>query len=137
MEYTKTLPITSRKIIVSKTLVSTATYIPVPLALTGLSLVKPLTTSSTILIPFLIVVAVASASIFEVKLFLSTVAKGKIAAVINDFKKIVFGAFTILIPETAYAASFLTTLDHNLALLSMGGTVLTELAIGVYLLKRS
>jgi predicted permease len=137
MEYTKTLPISSRKIIVSKALVSTATYIPVPLALAGLSLVKPLTAFSTILIPFLITVAVASASIFEVKLFLSTVAKGKIAAVLNDLEKIAVGALTILIPEAAYAASFLTALDHNLSLLVMGGTVLAELAIGVYLLKRS
>jgi predicted permease len=137
LEYTKTLPISSRKIIVSKALVSTATYIPVPLALVGLSLIKPPTSFSTILIPFLIIVAVASASVFEVKIFLSTVAKGKIAAVINDFEKMVVGALTILIPEAAYAASFLAPLDHGFSLLVMGGTVIAELAIGVYLLQRS
>jgi hypothetical protein len=89
------------------------------------------------LIPFFITVAVASASIFEIKLFLSTVAKGKIAAVVNDFEKMVVGALTILIPEAAYAASFLAPLDHGFSLLVMGGTVIAELAIGVYLLQRS
>jgi len=137
LEYTKTLPISSRRIVISKALVSTATYVPVPLALTGLSLVKPLTSFSAIVIPFLTIIAVASASIFEIKLFLSTVAKGKVAAIANDLEKIVVGVLTLLIPDVAYAASFLTTLNHGFSLLAMGGILLVELSIGVYMLRRS
>ena len=107
LEYTKTLPISSRRIVVPKALVSTATYVPVPLALAVLSLFKPLTSPSAILIPFLIILPVASASIFEIKLFLRTAAKGKIASVLNDFEKLTVGVAVILVPEVAYAAGFL------------------------------
>jgi predicted permease len=137
LEYTKTLPINSRRIIVSKALVSTATYVPVPLALVVLSAIKPLTSVSTILIPFFIIMAVASASIFEIKLFLRSAAEGKIAAVVNDLAKLVVGALTVLVPEVAYAVAFLKSLDHSFSLLVMGVTALIELAAAVYTLRRS
>src|SRR5208283_4700393 len=66
LEYTKTLPISSRRIVVPKALVSTATFVPVPIALATLSLFKPLTSPASLFIPFLIVLPVASASIFEI-----------------------------------------------------------------------
>jgi len=136
LEYTKTLPISSRRIILSKAMLSTATYVTVPLALVGLSLVKPAASFSAVLIPFLITIAIASASIIEIKLFLGTVVKGKINAIINDLEKLVVGIFTILIPECAYAASFLTTFDQSFSLLVMAGTVLVELVVGFYVLRR-
>jgi hypothetical protein len=137
LEYTKTLPINSRRIIVSKALVSTAAYVPVPLALVGLSSVKPLTSLSAILIPFFITMAVASASIFEIKLFLRNAAKGKIAAVVSDLEKLIVGVLTILVPEAAYAAAFRKSLDHSFSLLVLGGTALAELTVAVYMLRRS
>jgi predicted permease len=137
LEYTKTLPISSRKIVVSKTLVSTATYVLVPLALIGLSFIKHLTSLSSILIPFLVIMSVASASIFEIKLFLRATAKGKIGAIVNDVEKLVVGVLTVLIPEVAYATAFLLSLNHDLSLLVMGATALSELAVAVYLLRRS
>jgi predicted permease len=136
LEYTKTLPLNSRQIIISKALVSTATYVPVPLALLGLALVKPMTSFSSAFTPFFITFAVASASIFEVKLFLGTVAKGKIAAVVSDFEILVVGVLTVLLPELAYAVLFLTTFDHWLSLLAMGGTALLELSVSIYTLRR-
>jgi predicted permease len=137
LEYTKTLPISSVKIIVSKTLVSVGTYVLVPIALVGLSLIKPLTSLSTILIPFLMMMAVASASIFELKLFLGTAAKGKVAAVVGDIEKLFIGAFIVLLPEAAYAAVFLALFDHSISLLIMGATALAELAATLYMLRRS
>jgi predicted permease len=136
LEYTKTLPISSRRIILSKAMVSTATYVTVPLALVGLSLIKPVTSFSAMLIPFLITIAIASASIIEVKLFLGTVVKGKINAIVNDLEKLIIGVFALLIPECVYAASFLTTLDQSFSLLVMATTVLAELAVSFYMLKR-
>jgi predicted permease len=136
LEYTKTLPIDSRKIVVSKTLVSTATYVLVPLALVGLSLIKPLTSLSSILIPFIVILSVASASIFEIKLFLRASAKGKIGAIVNDIEKLVVGVLAVLIPEVAYATVFLLSLNHGLSLLVMGATALSELAVAVSSLRR-
>ncbi len=137
LEYTKTLPISARKIVISKTLVSTATYVLVPLALIGLSFVKPLTSFSSILIPCLTTISVASASVFEIKLFLRTAAKSKLGAIANDLEKLVLGVLCVLIPMAAYSATFLLSLNHGLSLLAMGVIAFSELAAAIYLLRRS
>ncbi len=136
LEYTKTLPISSRRIIVPKALVSTATYVPVPIALAILSLVKPLTAPTTILIPFLIILPVAAASIFEIKLFLRTAAKAKIASVLNDFEKLTVGIAVILVPEVAYAAGFLATFNHAFALSAMSAVAFLEFAVALLVIRR-
>ena len=137
LEYTKTLPISSQKIVLPKALVSTATYVPVPIALAILSLFKPLTSSSALLIPFIIVLSVASASILEIKLFLRTAAKGKIASVFNDFEKLAVGVVVILVPEVAYAVGFLATFNHAFSLLVMGAVSFAEFAVAFFVLRRS
>jgi predicted permease len=137
LEYTKTLPVNANRIITSKTLISTATYVPVPLTLLGMAFMKQLTSPLTILIPYITIMAIASASIFEIKLFLSSATKGKIAALIHDLEKLIAGVIITLIPEVAYATTFFISFDHVLAILIMGGTAVAELAMAVYLLKRS
>jgi len=134
-EYTKTLPVSSRKIMVAKALVSTATYVPVPIALICLSLIKPFASISSIFIPLLMIGAVTSASVFEVKIFLRSAARGKIAAVVNDLEKLVVGGFTVLAPVVAYSVVFLKSFDHVISILAMGGTVLAELAVAFYILR--
>jgi predicted permease len=136
LEYTKTLPINSRRIIVPKALVATATYVPVPLALTVLSLFKPLTSPSAILIPFLIILPVASASIFEIKLFLRNASRGKISSVLNDFEKLTVGVAVILAPLLVYAAEFLATFNHDFSFLAMAVVAFIELAAALYVLKK-
>jgi predicted permease len=126
LEYTKTLPIDPRRIIIPKALIATATYVPVPVALAALSLFKPLTSPVSILIPFLIVLSVASASIFEIKLFLRAASRSRIASVVNDFEKLVLGIFVILAPVLIYAATFLATFNHGFSLLAMSAVALTE-----------
>jgi predicted permease len=137
LEYTKTLPISSSRIIISKALVSTAAYSLVPLSLVASSLFKPLTSFSAILIPFIIALSVASASIFEIKLFLRTAAKGKISAIVSDMEKLVVGVFIVIVPEIAYAVTFFTTLNHGFCLVTMGAVTVSELAIAVSLIKRN
>ena len=137
LEYTKTLPVSANRIITSKALISTATYVPVPLALLAVALLKPLTSPLTLLIPIFTILAIASASIFEIKLFLDSVTKGNIAALIHDLKKLITGVMTLLIPEAAYATTYLISFDHILAIFVMGGAAISELAMAVYLLKRS
>jgi hypothetical protein len=135
LEYTKTLPISSRRITVSKALLATATYVPVPVALLAISYFRPLTSLSSILIPFLVIASVASASIFEIRLFLRATAQGKIAAVLNDLQKLTIGILTVLAPVIAYAATFLKSNDHGLSIIVLAGTVFTELATALYLQK--
>ncbi len=136
-EYTKTLPITSRRIIVSKALVSTLTYVPVPVALVILSLAKPLTVSSAIFIPFFEVLAVASASIFEVNIFLGAAANGKIAALVNDIEKLVVGIVTVAVPQVLYGILFLWLNDQNLALLTLAVATFAEIGLALQMLLRS
>jgi predicted permease len=137
LEYTKTLPVNANRIIISKALISTATYVPVPLVLLIMSLLKPLSSPFTTFIPFFTLLAIASASIFEIQLFFSTVAKGKIAALIHDLKKLITGVMTLMIPIAAYALGFLVSFSHVLAILSMAAGAFTELAIAISLLNRN
>jgi predicted permease len=137
LEYTKTLPVNSSRIITSKALISTAAYVPVPLALLGLTFVKPLTSSLAILIPYVTILAIASASIVEIRLFLGFVTQGRIVTLIHDLEKLIAGVIIMLIPEVAYVTTYFISVDHVSAILVMGGTAVAELAMAVYLLKRS
>lgn len=137
LEYTKTLPINARRIIVSKCLVSTATYVPVPLTLLALTLVKQLTSPLTILIPWVTVLSIASASIIEIRLFLGSASKRKIAAIVNDLEKLIAGVVITLIPMFTYAITYFISFNHILAVLTMSGGAIAEMGTAVYLLKRS
>jgi len=137
LEYTKTLPVDANKIIISKTLIATATYAAVPLTLLGLTFVKHLTTPFAILIPYVIILAIASASILEIKLFLNSAAKGRIAAFVQDLEKLIAGVTITLIPEAAYASAYFISFNHTLAILAMSGVASAELTMSVWMLKRS
>lgn len=136
LEYTKVLPISSRRVVVSKALISTAAYAFVPLALVGLSLFLPLTSASSILIPFIATVSVASASIFEIVLFLRTTGKGQISAIFNEVQKLFIGVIIVLIPMAAYAALYLLVFSHVASLMVMVATTLMELAIALYVIRK-
>jgi predicted permease len=137
LEYAKTLPVNTNRIVTSKALVSTVAYVPVPLTLFAISFIKQVTSPTAIMIPFLTALAIASASIFEIKLFLNSAAKGRIAAVIHDAEKLAAGVMIALAPEIAYAISYLILYNHVAAILTMGGTAAAELALAIYVLKRS
>jgi predicted permease len=137
LEYTKTLPLNVNSIITSKTLISTLTYVPVPLVLLVMAFLKPLSSPLTMLIPFFVIFAIASASIFEIQLFLSSVTKGRITALIHDLKKLIVGVTTLIIPLAVYAVGYLISFSHVFAVLGMGGASASELALAVHLLRRN
>lgn len=137
LEYTKTLPLDVNRIILSKTLVSTLTYVTVPMVLFVMAFLKPLTSPLTLLIPFFSVLAIASASVFEIQLFLSSVTTGKISALIHDLKKLVVGVTTLLIPLAAYSITYLVSFSHVFAVLCMAGASASELAVAIYLLRQN
>jgi predicted permease len=137
LEYTKTLPVNATEIIASKTFVSTVTYVPVPLTLLALAFVKPLVSPPAILIPCFTTLAIASASVFEIRLFLGSAAKGRIAALARDLEKLVAGVTIALVPEAAYAIAYLFSFDHVFAISVMGGVAVAELALAMCMLRRS
>ena len=135
LEYTKTLPLNVNRIISSKTLISTLTYVPVPIVLLMMAFLKPLSSPLILLIPFFVILAVASASIFEIQLFLSCVTQGKINAILHDLKKLVVGVTTLAIPLVAYAIIYVISSNHLFAVLALGGISTSELTFAFHLLK--
>jgi hypothetical protein len=109
----------------------------VPLTVLGLSFTKQLTSPLAVLLPFFTMLAIASASIFEIKLFLCSAAKGRVAAVIRDAEKLAAGVLITLIPVVAYAGSYFVSLDHVTAVLAMGGAAVSEFVVAFYVLRHS
>jgi len=136
IEYAKTLPITSQRMVSAKALITMLTFFPVPVALFCLALFKPPTSWFTVLIPFFMVISIVSASIFEILIFLRSVGKSRIAGVINDAEKILVGLLTIVVPEVAYVIVYFSSFNHALATLAMCVTALTGLWIALFTLRR-
>ena len=135
IEYAKTLPITSQRMVSAKALITMASFIPVPVALLFISLFKSPTSWFTLLIPFFMVISIISASIFEILIFLRTVGKSRIAGVINDAEKILVGLLAVFVPETAYVMLYLSSFNHAFATLAMGGISIVELWIALFVLR--
>ena len=137
IEYAKTLPITSKRMVSAKALITMATFVPVPVALLCLELFKPPTSWFTVLIPFFMAISIVSASIFEILIFLRSVGKSRIAGVINDVEKILVGLLTVFLPAIAYVIVYLFSFNHAFAILALGGTTLVELWIAFFTLRRA
>jgi predicted permease len=137
LEYTKTLPLDINRIIISKTLLSAMTYLPVPIILFVLSFLKPITSPITLFIPTFVLLSIISASIFEIQLFLNSVTKGRISALIHDFKKLIIGITTLLFPIGVYSIIYLISFSHVIAISSLIGTNFAELSIALFLLKQN
>jgi predicted permease len=137
IEYAKTLPITSQRMVSAKAFITMATFVPVPVALLCLALFKPPTSWFTMLIPFFMAISIVSASIFEILIFLRSVGKSRIAGIINDVEKIFVGLLTVLIPEVAYTIMYFFSSNHAFAALAMAGTTLAELWITLVSLRHA
>ena len=137
IEYSKTLPITSQRMVSAKAFITMATFIPVPIVLVSLAFFKSPTSWFIVLIPFFMAVSIVSAGVFEILIFLCSVGKSRIAGVINDAEKILVGLLTVFVPEIAYALAYLLSFNHVFATLAMGGTTLVELWIAFFTLKRA
>ncbi len=137
IEYAKTLPITSKRMVSAKALITMVTFVPVPVALLCLALFKPPTSWFTVLIPFFMVISIVSASIFEILIFLRSVGRSRIVGVINDVEKILVGLLTVFLPAIAYVIVYLFSFNHSFAILALGGTTFVELWIAFFTLRRA
>lgn len=79
-DYTNTLPIPQSIMIRSKALTATLSFAPVPVMLLLLGLTKPLANPDLALLPFVVLIAVAAASIVEIRIFMEVASQGRITS---------------------------------------------------------
>jgi predicted permease len=135
LEYTKTLPIKTKRIIISKSLVTTLAYIPVPIIILITSITKSTSSWLILLIPFIILSTIIASSIFEIYIFFNTVKKGGITSILNDLKKITIGFLTLIIPLFIYSISFLISFNHVFSIVAMFSASIFELLYSYTLIQ--
>jgi putative transporter with 12 TMs len=114
-DFAKTLPLRMRTIIFSKALITTAVFLPAVAVVLVESLLKPLNSSFSILIPLASIMAVAAASLLEVRLFLGFAPGGRVTFALQEFARMAAGAGVVLLPATIYVAAYIFTFNHALA----------------------
>jgi len=114
-DFAKTLPLRMRTIVFSKALITTVVFLPAAAVVYGESLLKPLTSPSSILIPLASILAVAAASLLEVRLFLGFAPRGRVTFALQEFARMAAGAGVVLLPAAIYVAVYVLTFNHALA----------------------
>lgn len=155
MEYTLSLPMRGRTIINAKALIASLTYTPVPIALLFIGLSKHITSSLTLLIPFVEFVSVVAAAVFQIAYFVKprpvndgSRSKVKMVQVEgfsimagSDVKRLLqsfaISSFILLLPVICYSVSYLITLNHELSIIVMTVVCCGELATILTLVRRA
>jgi hypothetical protein len=136
-DFAKTMPLKIRTIVFSKGLIATAVYLPAAAVVYVESLLKPLTSSVSNLIPMASILAVAAASLLEVRLFLGFTPRGRIMFVLQDLARMAAGAGTVLLPATIYVVTYLLTFNHAAGAVGMLAAAWVELVAVVEFVRRS
>ena len=127
-DFAKTLPLRIRTIAYSKALIATAVFVPA-VAVTFLeSLLKPLSSTTVGLIPLASVLAVAAASLLEVRLFLGFTPAGRAIFILQDFARMAAGAAIVVLPAVVYAVVYVLGFGHVVPAVSMIVIASIELA---------
>ena len=129
-DFAKTMPLRIRTIAFSKGLIATAVFLPAVAVVYVEGLIKPMASPFTALIPIASILAVAAASLLEVRLFLGFAPGGRAAFVLQEFARMAAGAAVVLFPAAIYAATYIPTFNHALAAGAMIAIALAEL-VGV------
>lgn len=150
LDYTMSLPLGPAVIIDAKSLVATATYVPVPVIIAALLATRGTTWGLLVLIPFIEILAVASAAMAQLTFFIRRYVKEnsgaeakpgrrKSAFQLSGFSLMAGGdllrmgeallvaAGIIAGPMAAYGATFLATGGHVQALTLMAAVAVAEL----------
>jgi len=114
-DFAKTMPLRIRTIVFSKALIATAVFLLAVAVVLAESLLKPLTSPFSILIPFASILAVAAASLLEVRLFLGFAPSGRVTFALQEFARMAAGAGVVLLPAIIYIAVYIPTFNHALA----------------------
>jgi hypothetical protein len=137
ISYTKGLPLKVWTIVSAKAVIAVLGFLPVPVALTALALVKPATSPLVLLLPPELVASVAAGSLVEVWLFLGLSAQTRTSAVLHDLVRLLAGVSLLLLPEVVYLGAYLLTYGHALAVIAGGAAATVELLAVVAFLRRS
>lgn len=147
LEYTLSLPLGARTMIDAKAMVAALTFVPVPLALLGISLSKQVASSYILLIPVAELIAVFAACMGEIAFFLwpeksknsMYQSRGFSVMAGSDITRLVKSlviAFTILlIPILIYAVTYLGIHSHEDAIITMISISVVEL-LTVFVITR-
>jgi hypothetical protein len=101
------------------------------------SLLKPLASPLSTFIPLASILAVAAASLLEVRLFLGFAPSGRAKFALQELARMAAGAGMVLLPATAYAVAYILTFDHTLAAVATVAAASTELIGAVEFVRRS
>jgi hypothetical protein len=126
-DFAKTMPLRMGTIVFSKALIATAVFLPAVAVVYVESLLKPLTSPFSILIPLASILAVAAASLLEVRLFLGFAPSGRVTFALQEFGRMAAGAGVVLLPATIYVVAYIPTFNHALATCAMVAVALAEL----------
>jgi hypothetical protein len=126
-DFAKMMPLRMKTIVFSKALIATAVFLPAVAIVYVESLLKPLTSPFSILIPLASILAVAAASLLEVRLFLGFAPSWRVTFALQELARMAAGAGVVLLPASTYAAVYILTFNHTLATAAMVAIASTEL----------
>ena len=136
-DFAKTMPLRVRTIVFSKALITTAVFLPAVAVVYVESLLKPLTSPFSILIPIASTVAVAAASLLEVRLFLGFAPSGRVTFALQEFARMAAGAGVVLLPAIIYVAAYILTFNHSLAAGAMAIVASAEVLAVIEFVRQS
>jgi len=114
-DFAKTMPLRMRTIVFSKALIATVVFLPAVAVVYVDGLLRPLTSPFSILIPLASILAVAAASLLEIRLFLGFAPGGRVTFALQEFSRMAAGAGVVLLPAAIYVGTYLLTFNHALA----------------------
>jgi len=151
LDYTMSLPLGPSVIIDAKSLVATASYIPVPFIIAALMLVKGSTSASLAFVPFIEIMAVAAAAMAQLTFFIKGYVKRNAGGqsgstrgqssfqprgfslmsggdLVRMGEALVVAGALILGPMVAYVATYYGVGSHPGAVVAMAAAAVAELA---------
>lgn len=129
-DFAKTMPLNMGTIVYSKALISSGVFLAAGGAVFAEALLKPLASPYTMSIPVASVLAVAAASMLEIRLFLGFAPGGRAAFALQELARMAAGAGVVILPAAIYATAYILTLSHISAAGTMVSAASAEL-IGV------
>ncbi|MGA2199816.1 MAG: hypothetical protein ABSG45_07750 [Nitrososphaerales archaeon] len=120
----------------SKVLIPTATYVPVPIALAAILATKPSTFGGGAVIPFAALGSVFAACVVEVVVLRALTEHGRGAAV-RFAAGVGSGEVTLALPAVFYAFAFALSRSHQLSIEALLLSSVAEIAAAAFVLRRA
>jgi predicted permease len=135
VERRSALPLRETVRTLSKVLISTAMYIPVPIALAVVLLTRPSTFGGSLIIPFASLLSLFTACIVEVVVLNALTDRGR-GAEVRFTLGVGSGELALVLPALVYAATYLTSRSQVLSVEALLAGSAVELGIAALILRR-